>query len=179
MRDRPTDRSVFQNAWVVDDLEAAMNRWVEQMGVGPFFVTEHGPNFSDVFYRGEPSELSMNVALAQAGPLQIELIQPTTDKPCAYRDSIPAGTMGFHHMCGWTLDIDADTEYFAGLGYPAANMGDAGTVKFAYYDTRPLMGCMLEVVEKKPPVEAMFARIAEVCASWDGRDPIRSSSDLF
>ncbi|MFP6837277.1 MAG: VOC family protein [Pseudomonadales bacterium] len=177
--DRPTDRTIFQNAWVVDDLEAAMNKWVSEMGIGPFFVTEHGPQFKDVYYRGEPSELHMNVALAQAGPMQVELIQPISTQ-CAYRDSVPVGTtMGFHHMCVWTHDIDADTEYFAGLGYPAANSADAGLIRFAYYDTRPLLGCMLEVVEKAPSVEAMFGRIAEVCASWDGKDPIRSSADLF
>ena len=79
----------------------------------------------------------------------------------------------------WTHDIDADTEYFAGLGYEAANSANAGAIRFAYYDTRPLLGCMLEVVEKKPAVEATFGRIAEVCADWDGKDPIRSSADLF
>ena len=179
MMERPTDRTMFQNAWVVDDLEAAMTRWSSEMGVGPFFVTEHGAQFSNVLYRGEPSELYMNVALAQAGPLQVELIQPVSAS-CAYRDSVPAGTaMGFHHMCVWTHDIDADTEYFAGLGYPAANSAETGAIRFAYYDTRPLLGCMLEVVEKKPAVEATFARIAEVCADWDGSDPIRSSADLF
>jgi hypothetical protein len=100
---RPTDRSVFQNAWVVDDLNAAMGRWVDEMGVGPFFVAEHGPQLTELQYRGQPSELSMRVALAQAGPVQIELIQPTTNNACAYRDSVPPGTVGFHHVCarGW------------------------------------------------------------------------------
>ena len=175
---RPTDRTVFQNAWVVDDLDAAMKRWVDQMGVGPFFVAEHGAQFTDLQYRGEPSELSMRVALAQAGPVQIELIEPTTDKPCAYRDSVPPGTTGFHHMCVWTHDIQADTRHFERLGYPTANIGKAGHAWFAYYDTRPLMGCMLEVVEHKPEIEALFARIATVCADWNGERPVRTMGDL-
>lgn len=174
----PTDRNVFQNAWVVDDLDAAMKKWVDEMGIGPFFVAEHGAQFTDLMYRGEPSELYMTVALAQAGPVQIELIQPTTDKPCAYRDSVPAGATGFHHMCVWTKDIEADTRYFEGLGYAAANIGKAGFARFAYYDTRPLMGCMLEVVEHKPQIEALFGRIAEVCAGWDGKRPVRTMADL-
>lgn len=173
----PTDRTVFQNAWVVDDVEAAAMRWVEQMGVGPFFLTEHD-GLRDVTYRGEPSELSMIVGLAQAGPVQIELIQPTSTAPCAYRDSVEPGTVGFHHMCVWTHDIDADTAYFEGLGYAAATAGNAGRARFAYYDTRPLMGCMLEVVEHHPGIAAMFDRIAEIGNSWDGTDPLRSSADL-
>jgi len=174
----PTDRNVFQNAWVVDDLDAAMKKWVDEMGVGPFFVAEHGARFTEVTYRGKPSELYMTVALAQAGPVQIELIQPTTDKPCAYRDSVPPGVTGFHHMCVWTHDIDADSRYFEKLGYPTANRGTAGIAQFAYYDTRPLMGCMLEVVEHKPEVKALFDRIARACADWDGQRPVRTMADL-
>ena len=142
------------------------------MGVGPFFITEYTNQFSDVYYRGEPSELSMIVALAQAGPVQIELIQPTVER-CAYRDSVSPGTVALHHMCVWTHDIEADTEYFAGLGYVAANMGRAGDIRFAYYDTRPLLGCMLEVVTKTPGIVEIFAGITAASVDWDGKDPIR------
>jgi hypothetical protein len=173
----PTDRTIFQNAWVVDDVEAAAMRWADQMGVGPFFVTEH-TGITDVTYRGQPGELSMIVALAQAGPMQIELIQPTVDQ-CAYRDSVAPGTLGFHHMCVWTHDIDADTAYFEGLGYPAANRAKAnGVVGFAYYDTRPLLGAMLEVVEYNPMIEARFGAIADACAAWDGTRPVRSADEI-
>jgi hypothetical protein len=169
---------VFQNAWVVDDLDAAIGQWVDQMGVGPFFVAEYGPLLTDVLYRGQPGELSMLVALAQAGPVQIELIQPTTDHPCAYRDSVPTGATAFHHVCVWTHNIEADSRYFESLGYPTVNIGRAGHAWFAYYDTRPLMGCMLEVVEQKPEIQALFDRIARTCRDWDGRKPLRTMADL-
>ena len=65
--DNPAMRPIFQNAWVVDDLEAACMQWVKQLGVGPFFVTEYTNQFEQVEYRGQPAELSMTVALAQAG----------------------------------------------------------------------------------------------------------------
>jgi len=175
----PTDRTVFQNAWVVDDLEAAMKKWVDEMKVGPFFVAEHGPNLTDMMYRGEPSELSMRVGMAQAGNVQIELIEPTTQRPCAYRDTVKPGTVGFHHMCVWTHDIDADTAYFERLGYPAANIGRAGNLRFGYYDTTPLMNCMLEVLEYDEGAEAMFKKIAEHGNNWNGDNPIRAIEDVF
>ena len=170
---RPTDRTVFQNAWVVDDVEAACLRWVNEMGVGPFYVSEYRDAFTDLTYRGEPADLSMYVAIAQAGPVQIELIQPLVQR-CAYRDSIPAGATGFHHMCVWTHDIEADTAYFESLGYATANRGRAGDIVFAYYDTRPLMDCMLEVVTPGEALLERFARIAAAAENWDGKDPIRS-----
>ncbi len=171
--ERPTDRTVFQNAWVVDDVEAACLKWVREMGVGPFYVTEYTDQITDVTYRGRPGELKMFVAIAQAGPVQIELIQPTTSL-CAYRDSVPTGEVGFHHMCVWTHDLEADTAWFADLGYEAANIGHAGDIHFAYYDTRPLMGCMLEVVTPADSIVERFRLIADAAVNWDGTDPIRA-----
>ena len=172
MLDKPTDRTIFQNAWVVEDVEAACLRWANEMGVGPFFVSEYRGAFADVLYRGQPAELDMIVALGQAGPVQVELIQPLTPQ-CAYRDVVPEGQSGFHHMCVWTHDIEADTAYFEGLGYTAANRGTTGPAQFAYYDTRPLMGCMLEVVTHNEAIVARFAEIARAAEGWNGEDPIR------
>ena len=89
---KPTDRTVHQNSWVVDDLDAAIHKWIHELGVGPFFVSEYGDQFSNLTYRGQPGELRMRIGVSQAGPVQIELIQPTTDHPSAYRDMYPAGT---------------------------------------------------------------------------------------
>lgn len=172
--DKPTDRTIFQNAWVVNDVEAACMKWVNEMGVGPFFLTEYKPGtFDSITYHGKIADLSMKVALAQAGNVQIELIEPLTEQ-CAYRDSVPAGSEGFHHMCVWTHDFEADKQYFAGLGYEAANTGKIRDVDFAYFDTRPLMGCMLEVVTHNPATVERFGMIAEVGNNWDGKDPIRT-----
>ncbi len=170
---KPTDRTIFQNAWVVEDIEAACMKWVNEMGIGPFFLTDYKPGtFERITYRGEASDLSMKVAIAQAGPVQIELIEPRTEQ-CAYRDSVPKGTMGFHHMCVWTLDFEADVQYMDSLGYPTANTGKIGPIDFAYFDTRPLMGCMLEVVTKNDSIVARFEQIAASAKNWDGKDPIR------
>ena len=116
----PTDRSIFQNAWVVTDLEESCMKWVNEMGIGPFFINDYPfETFDEVTYRGEKSDLSMRVAIAQAGNIQIELIEPISPV-CAYRDSVPAGESGFHHMCVWTHDFDSDFHYMEDLGYTAA-----------------------------------------------------------
>ena len=148
-------------------------KWVNELGVGPFFITDYTPDrFEEITYRGAPADLHMRVGIAQAGPVQIELIEPVSEV-CAYRDSVPRGTMGFHHMCVWTLDFEADHRYMASLGYPAANTGKVGPIDFAYFDTRPLMGCMLEVVTKNDATVARFAEIAEAAMNWDGSNPLR------
>ena len=144
MQNNPLRRKFFQNAWVVDDLETAIHQWVDELGVGPFFVTEYRSVLQDVVYRGSPGVLDMKVALAQNGPIQVELIEPLS-APSAYRDSVTSGT-GFHHMCAWSEDVSADVAYLESLGYPAANTAKVRDIEIAYVDTRPLLGCMLEFV---------------------------------
>ena len=169
---KPTDRNIFQNAWVVDDVEAACLSWVTKLGIGPFFISEYTDVFENVTYRGKPATLNMVVALAQAGPVQIEIIQPKVDR-CAYRDSVAQGEVGFHHMCVWTHDIEADTEHFNALGYPTVNRGGVGETEFAYYDTRPLLGCMFEVVTKNDGIVERFTEIAAAAKNWNGDEPLR------
>ena len=36
----PVDRTIMQNAWVVDDVEAACLSWVKDIGIGPFFIAD-------------------------------------------------------------------------------------------------------------------------------------------
>ena len=171
----PTETAVFQNAWVVDDVEAAAMNWVNTFNIGPFFLAEYGPEqLVDITYHGEPGELNMLVAIAQAGPVQIELIQPLGDKPNAYRDTVAPGENKFHHMCVWSSDIDADLEYYASLGCTIANTGRVkGSSRFAYVDSHPQLNCMLELLEHNEMFEKAFKMIADTCANWDGKKPIR------
>jgi hypothetical protein len=48
-----SSNSIFQNAWVVDDLDQTIDYWTNTMGVGPFYLMEYqgGPEFE---YRGQP-----------------------------------------------------------------------------------------------------------------------------
>lgn len=173
----PTDHTVFQNSWVVDDIEATAQSWVDTFNLGPFFIAEYGPEeLSDIIYRGEPSEVNMLVGIAQAGPMQIELIQPLSDKPNAYRDTVPVGANAFHHVCVWSNDLDADLAYYNDKGCETNTQGSvvATGARFAYVDTQKQLNCMLEVLEHNDGIKEVFKMIADECANWDGSNPIRS-----
>jgi hypothetical protein len=115
----------------------------------------------------------MRVALAQAGPLQIELVEPRTLKS-VYRESVPTGSgSGFHHMCKWSDEFEEELTYFQGLGYDIVTRGRTRSTVFAYLDTRASLGCMLEIVPRTPKVEAKFAQIAEAARDWRGEEPLR------
>ena len=82
---------VRQNGYVVNDVEAAMRYWSETLGVGPFFYAPRVP-VKNFHYRGAPQPIEVSVALANSGPLQIELVQQRNDVPSMYKASSTPGT---------------------------------------------------------------------------------------
>ena len=171
----PSERKIFQNAWVVDDLMAACNRWIKFYGVGPFYITQN-LSIGNVQYRGAPGELRMSVGLAQAGDVQIELIEQHSDSNSAYRDMYKKGQHGFHHCCVWSSDYEADMKAYPAAGYPATTYGggDGSAPRFAYFDARKDFDIFLEIVEPNDAIRASFKRVADAAATWDGKtDPIR------
>jgi hypothetical protein len=162
----------FQNAWLVDDIDETIGKWVA-LGTGPFYVFRHA-QVQDFHYRGSPAELDFSVALAQAGPIQIEFIQQHDDRPSQYRDSFGPGQSGFHHMCRYTNDFDADLANLADKGIAVAGQGVSGDMKFAYVDTRPTLGFMTEIIEDRASIRDLFEMVSSAAIGWDGRDPIRT-----
>ena len=166
----PTSRDLFQQAWVVDDIEAAARRWSRALGIGPFYTAEYRPDFfTDVLYRGQPGALQMRTAICYAGHVQIELIQPTGAGPSCYRDTVPQGTEGFHHICFWTHALEADLAEYRAQGLEIAVSGRVNNgPRFAYIDATPTLGCMVELLEHSPRLEAVFNGWRDTCAAWQG-----------
>jgi len=165
-------RDYFQNAWVVDDMQAAMRRWTESCGVGPFFVLEHVA-MEDLTYRGRPAKLDCSIALAQAGRTQIELIEQHCGEPSVYRDLVPKGRHAFHHMATFAADYDRELAEYAAQGLSITTTGRFGDMRFAYIDATPQLDCVIELLEDRPAIRDHFKMIADASVNWDGRDPVR------
>jgi hypothetical protein len=165
---------VRQNGYVVRDVEAAMRHWTQVLGVGPFFYFERVP-MEDFLYRGKPSAIEVSIALANSGPLQIELIQQRNDAPSSYRDFLEAGREGLQHVAYWTESFDPDFERLRGLGYEVIQSGCVGgpSGRFVYLATEGHPGTIVEVSEVSGAKGQFFKHIAETARSWDGSEPIR------
>lgn len=165
-------RQVVQQAYVVDDIEAAMGRWTDTLGVGPWF---YNPDIqvTDTRYRGAPTALRFAGAITYAGDTQLELIQQLDDSPSCYRDLYPRGREGHHHVAIFADDFDADVARYVAAGFPVAFSGANRDMRFAYCDTSSVLGIMVEILEDVPSVRASFGAVRAAAASWDGTDPIR------
>lgn len=166
----PLGTNFVQNAWVVPDLEKAIEGWVA-MGVGPFYVLDR--DYPDALYRGQPVPLSFRAGLAQAGSIQIELIQQTSPGPSAYRDVVADGETGFHHMCKITDDFASDTAALRANGIALATEMDSGGIPTCYADTRAQMGCMLELLPPSAILTQIYDIVAAAAKDWKGDAPIR------
>jgi hypothetical protein len=164
--------SLYQVAWIVNDLERSIRRWIQTARVGPFFVFRHA-KVDGVLYRGTPATLDFSAALAQAGPIQIELIQQHSEDPSAYRDVFPKGKEGFHHLLMMTNAFDAEIDRYRSEGSVAVTQGAFGDMRFAYVDTRPQLGHMTEIIEDRESIKQIFKMVADAAADWDGSNPVR------
>jgi hypothetical protein len=165
--------AIRQNGYVVRDIEAAMRHWVDVLKIGPWFYVKHAP-FQNFRYHGKPSDADVAIALANSGPLQIELIQQHNDAPSMYRDFLGAGNEGLQHVAYWTETFDVDYQRALQAGYRVGHEGVTGRFgPFVYFDTESHPGTVVELSDIGGPKRSLFKTIADSAAHWDGTDPVR------
>ncbi len=154
---------INQIALVVRDLDAAMRRYWETLGVGPWKVYTYGPPLvRGMTYRGKAQEYRMRLALAQVGPLVVELIQPLSGDNI-YVEHLDRKGEGLHHVGIFVPSFDqavaeAERQGFSVLqsGRGFGRFGDGG---YAYLDTEAAFGVIFELIEvprERVPPEAEF-----------------------
>ena len=164
---------VFQMCYLVEDIEAAIQHWVEQLRVGPWFLLEHFTGERGT-YRGEPADVDVALAMAHAGHMLVELIAPHDDRPSVYQETIERNGYGFHHFGVGTLDYDTELARHRDQGHDLAFECAVPTGgRVAYVDTTAELPGYLELIEMDPATDAAFTRFYAQSLAWDGSDPIR------
>lgn len=168
------DDGIIQMAYVVDDIQRAMDYWVSKLKVGPWFLL---PNFTgeEPLYRGKPSRAEVTIAMSFAGHINMELIQPNNDAPSVYREVLEKRGPGFHHFGVATTNFDRDLERHRAAGHELAfylRVPSGGRV--AYMDTTRELPGFLELIELGGAFEPVFNTFYRASIGWDGKDPVRS-----
>jgi hypothetical protein len=162
-----------QNGYVVDDLDTAIHYWTTVLGVGPFFRIDHAP-VTRFTYQGEPSIPDLNIALANSGDVQIELIHQLNDARSPYRDFLQAKGSGLHHISVWSQNYDSDLDRLAGLSLVPTCEGEMGGIRFSYFHAQNLDGTTMEISDlASSQFQEIFAEIHRSAATWDGEDAVR------
>jgi hypothetical protein len=168
----PLRHATVQNAYYVEDLDAAIERWHRTWGLGPFFVRRHIA-LHGVTYRGQPADLDISAAYVQAGDIQVELVTQHDARPSAFRDAFPPGREGFHHVAVIPDDYAGTLAHYQSLGFPVVTeLRTASGRGAAYVDTRALFGHMVEVYWPSEGLTRLYRDVAEAARGWDGRQLI-------
>jgi hypothetical protein len=157
---------IVQNAYIVNDIEAAARRWSAALNIGPFVLLE-GIEMP-MIHRGTEGRIALSAALAHAGDIQIELIQQLSDGPSAYRDVYAPGEEGFHHVAILCRDFESTVARQEALGHPVAMLFGQPGGRTAYMDARADTGGMIELYSDYAGIRDLYALVAARAAEWDG-----------
>lgn len=163
---------LFQQAYLVNDLERAIHAWHKLFCAGPFVLTPH--HKTDRFtYRGTSHQADVSYAFGYSGDMMIQFIQQHDDTPSIYRDMYARGQEGFHHVGILVHDWEAERQRLLDLGFVNACELYADNVNAAYFDTRSVNGGFTEIHGDPPHILEAFASWREAHRRHrPGNDPI-------
>ncbi|MGW6007404.1 zinc-binding dehydrogenase [Streptomyces sp. NPDC055210] len=164
--------SIAQIGYVVRDIEASMRDFAA-CGIGPWFHLK-GVRPADFTYRGRPSDMAMDVALANSGDIQLELITPVNDAPSMYRDFLDAGHEGVQHVAYWSEGYQDLYDRALAAGFTVGQEGRIGDDgRFAYLETGHHPGTVIEISDLGGSKKLVFDLIRTAAAHWDGSHPVQ------
>ncbi|HET6436767.1 MAG TPA: VOC family protein [Anaeromyxobacter sp.] len=145
-------RGVAQVALVVKDLDKTVEAYWHRFGIGPWhFYTYEKPLLRRMTRRGAPTEYAMRVALANAGPTRIELIEQKAGDT-VYAEFIEKHGYGLQHLGLVVEDMEAAIREAEAIGYRVTMFGGGfgldGDGAYAYLDTEDDLGTTFELVER-------------------------------
>jgi methylmalonyl-CoA/ethylmalonyl-CoA epimerase len=135
-----------QIGMVVRDVQRMIETYARLFQWGPFQVAERHYTESSSTYRGKPGNFKSLIALAPLGTIQLELIQPLEGETI-YREFLETRGEGLHHF-GFLIDhTEERIAAMKKMGIEVLQSGRRPGRKYAYMDTEPLIGTIIELRE--------------------------------
>ena len=151
--------SKVQVGVIVRDINQAV-KYYESLGIGPFKSVFEETGISlvikDRTLYGKPADDIKNlIMVAQMGPVQLEVVQPTADSG----ESLPTEFLrergeGINHLGFFVDDIDKEVAKLVEKGTEIIQSGkfERGG-GFAFFDTGKLGHFLIELIQYPPPSE--------------------------
>ena len=171
---RPQLGDPHHYAYVVEDIEAIVNRLVDQLGAGPFFLVEGVP-LENVLSRGEPAQFVHNSAFGSCGGGVIELIQALRLAPERVEKRFSGARPGIHHV-GYAVPPTEVADLRSSLderGLPQYLSSQLGEVDTTLHDASAVLGHDIEIHVDSQGLRGFFGMVRGGADGWDGSEPLR------
>jgi hypothetical protein len=147
---------------VVNDMREAMGRYGSLMGIDEFAVyLVDSRELSGVTYRGKPADYAVQVAIADMGGWQVELLQPLRGESI-YKEFMDKYGEGVQHL-GFFVEkpedypamwaqLEKERGYVHLQGGPI--LGETRNGSFDYFDSKNDLGVIIELLDMPALPEA-------------------------
>jgi Glyoxalase/Bleomycin resistance protein/Dioxygenase superfamily len=161
---------VRQIGFMSRDIEQSMKYFIDAWGVGPWYVMRRLK--SPMVYKGQPTEPEVSIAMANAGDLQLEIVQQHNDVSSLYLDSL-AATPSLHvqHVAVWTDDLVKVRAAALDKGWRVLLETVPEGSTFVAHPDAPAV--CIEISDCSPFKNGVREAIRREAANWDGANPIR------
>ena len=171
---RPQLGEPHHYAYVVEDIEATVNRLVDQLGAGPFFLIENVP-LENVLSRGEPAEFVHNSAFGACGDGAIELMEPVSLAPERVEERFSGSRPRIHHVAyavpaTEVADLRRSLDERGLSQYLSSQLGEVETT---LHDASAVLGHDIEIHADNEGLRDFFEMVRGGAEGWDGSEPLR------
>jgi methylmalonyl-CoA/ethylmalonyl-CoA epimerase len=150
MASAPDQGAIRQIAFVVKDLDMAVENYWHTAGVGPWSIYTTGAPPLRCIYHGQPASYKIKLAIAITGPVQMELIEYISGDTI-HRDFLASGGKGIEHVGIFVPDLDEALQPYlsrgVGILQQAEGLGVKRDGRYAYLDTESILGTILELIQ--------------------------------
>jgi hypothetical protein len=171
---RPRLGAPHHYAYVVEDIAATVDRLVDQLGAGPFFLVERVP-LENVRSRGEPAEFVHDSAFGSCGDGAIELIEAVRLAPERVEQRFSAPRPGIHHVA-YAVPSTEVADLRSSLderGLPQYLSAQLGEVESTLHDASAVLGHDIEIHVDSEGLRDFFGMVRGAAEGWDGSQPLR------
>ena len=161
-------------AYVVDDIEATVERLVDGLGAGPFFLIENVP-VENVVSGGEPADFLHNSAFGYCGDGAIELMRAISLRPERVEKQFSGPRPRVHHV-GFVVPPAEVAELRRSLderGLPQYLSSQLGEVDTTLHDASAVLGHDIEIHVDSEGLRDFFGMVSGAAEGWDGSEPLR------
>lgn len=145
MASEPVFTGVLQVGVVVDNVDAAVKKYADDYGIGPWTIYEFNPDtVKNMIVRNQRVDYAMRLALCDVGGVQWELIEPKDDKSIYYEFLKKHGP-GLHHVAFGVKNYDKVMEAMRAAGKTILQGGTWHGFTYTYLTTEKDLGVIAEI----------------------------------